>query len=340
MQGFDATLLAYLDSLRTWGIAATVNAYGLLDLDRIDATFPVVEALCRAVYGVATAETLTATDEYMTLKAAAAGSEYVASWQAGDRIGAPNELPSGFPFQQWMSNAPAGMKRAIANGAEPKAAADLSMRRTVNEVTTTVYQRPRETTYNRFLVDALVARDEPIPVDLTGYYREVETYANLWDGTSRREYRETWERWRRVPSPGACDWCLMLATRSNYTSADAAMYAGGGEGQTRMTPGSNGPRRAGVQRRRSSAQQSGSRYHRSCRCTVAMAASGGQSDEGTSIQMDRAELDRLVESGRSTVQVGNYSYDLTRMELFEGAGIPLPERAPWADAWSSAPRKR
>ena len=341
MPEFDRVLLTYQDQLRAWGIQATLTAWAGIDPDNIDESFRPVAALIQAIYAQATVATLDAVDEYMTLVAADAGNDYRASWRAGDRAGDPGKLPSGASFQQWLSHAPPAMKAAIGQGVDPAAAVDLSLRRTAAEVATTVYQRPRETTFNRFLVDSLVARSEPIPAELDGFYREVETYANqprLWDGTSARAYRPTWERWRRVPSPGACKWCLMLATRSNYTSADAAMYAGGGEGQTRMTADRGGLRRAGVQRRRSNARQSGERYHRSCRCTVAMVSSS--KGEGRSIQMDRAELDRLTERGESVIAVGGYTYDLASKELLTGAGIALPERAPWADSWRSAPRSR
>lgn len=347
MPEFDRTLLIYQDRLRAWGIQATLTAWAGIDPDNIDESFRPVAALVQAIYAQATIATLDAVDEYMTLVAADAGKNYRASWRAGDRAGDPGKLPSGASFQQWLSHAPPAMKAAIGKGLDPAAAADLSLRRTAAEVATTVYQRPRETTFNRFLVDSLVARSEPIPAELDGFYREVETYANqprLWDGRSARAYKPTWERWRRVPSPGACSWCLMLATRSNYTSADAAMYAGGGEGQVRKTTKDTGNKNvlhgAGVQRRRSNAQQSGERYHRSCRCTVAMSSSSGKQDEGTSIAIDPDHLDDLIARGENVVTVGGYSYDLATKEILDGEGIPLPERAPWADAWRESPRQK
>ena len=63
----------------------------------------------------------------------------------------------------------------------------------------------------------------------------------------------------------------MLASRTNYTSADAAMYAGGSEGTERRNARGT---RSGISRRRTSKMQSGERYHRSCRCTVRMVAKG------------------------------------------------------------------
>ena len=200
----ERVLLAYQDSLRTWGILATQRAWARMDLDRIAATFPAVARQAEAVYAVATAEALTAADEYMTVKAAASGLDYVGSWTLADRKTAPLELQSGSPYRRWIASAQWRMLSDISAGMAAEEASALSLARTINEVSTTVYQRPRETTWNRFLVDSLEAAGDVIPPDLQTFYDEVETYANSWDGVTRREYAGTFERGRRVPSPGAC----------------------------------------------------------------------------------------------------------------------------------------
>lgn len=335
---FERVLLAYQDSLRTWGILATQRAWARMDLDRIAATFPAVARQSEAVYAVATAEALTAADEYMTVKAAASGLDYVGSWTLADRKTAPLELQSGSPYRRWIASAQWRMLSDISAGMAAEEASALSLARTINEVSTTVYQRPRETTWNRFLVDSLEAAGDVIPPDLQTFYDEVETYANSWDGVTRREYAGTFERWRRVPSPGACAFCLMLASRSDYTSREAAIYAGGGEGQVRRTTRRNKTDRlAGVQRRRSSKQESGERYHRSCRCTVAMATAN---DNGQSIALPPEEIARLTTRDAKGNLPQFKGYTIEDFDVIKATrGIRMPERARWADAWKAAPRK-
>ena len=336
---FERVLLAYQDRLRTWGLLATQRAWARMDLERIAATFPAVARQAEAVYAVATAEALTAADEYMTVKAAASGLDYVASWTLADRKTAPLELPSGSPYRSWIAGAQWRMLSDISAGMAAEEASALSLARTINEVGTTVYQRPRETTWNRFLVDSLEAAGDVIPPDLQTFYDEVETYANSWDGVARRKYAGTFERWRRVPSPGACDWCLMLATRSDYTSKEAAMYAGGGEGQVRRTTRRNKTNRlAGVQRRRSSKQESGERYHRACRCTVAMATAN---ENGRGIFLPPEEIERLTTRDAKGNLPQFKGYTIASFDILDDSpGMKMPERARWADAWKIALRKR
>jgi hypothetical protein len=334
---FERVLLAYQDRLRTWGLLATQRAWARMDLERITATFPAVAAQAQAIYATATAEALTVADEYMTVKAAASGLSYVGSWTLADRKTAPLELPSGAPYRSWIAAAQWRMLADIGAGMAAEEASALSLTRTINAMGTSVYNGPRQTTWNRFLVDSLEAAGDVIPPDLQTFYDEVEAYANSWDGVTRREYRGTWERWRRVPSPGACAFCLMLATRSDYTSREAAMYAGGGEGQVRRTTRRNKTERlAGVQRRRSSKQESGERYHRACRCTVAMSTAG---DNGQSIQLPSEEIARLTTRDAKGNLPQFKGYTVADFDVVEATqGIRMPERARWADAWKAAPR--
>lgn len=337
---FERVLLAYQNYLRAWGVTATQAAWSGIDLERVKATYPSVAKRVAAIYAVATAETLTAADEYMTLKAAAAGKEYAGSWKLSERVDEPKLLPSGMPFQQWMAGGQWRMLADMSKGMDPEVSSAASMARTINEVGTSVYQRPRETTFNRFQVDALLKYDNKIPDELMPYFDEVTTYPDLWDGQSKRDYKGTFERWRRVPSPGACDFCLMLATRSNYTSMDAAIYAGGGEGQVKRTVRKNNRMGlVGVQRRRSSSMESGERYHRACRCTVAMSAATERWEQ--SAVLSQEDYDRLTtrdaDGNLPTYFGGRYSLQGVSVDV--GQGVALPERAPWADAWKNAPRR-
>jgi hypothetical protein len=197
-------------------------------------------------------------------------------------------------------------------------------------------QQARATVFNRFVADALVAERDVPPAQLKPWTDEVEIYANLWDGRRRREYPGSWQRFQRVPSPGACSFCLMLATRSDYTSADAAMYAGGAEGRENAMSrrAGGGFRRSGVSRRTGGVMESGERYHKSCRCTVRAVAKGAPA------AISPADLDVLMTpdaDGNLPVLWGSTTAADVRWDT-EAVGIPMPERAPWARDWTSAPR--
>lgn len=327
----------HLEQLRRWSILATFGAYRDVNPDDLDASFQRVSARMQAVYGIAVINALDSTDEYMYLLALLNEREYVANWRNG-RPQAPLELFGGTPFAQWMANAPAGVKALIAGGVPVDKAIETSQARAAQQAASSPLQLARSTTWNRFVVDSLIGQRDISPTDLRPWTDEVEQYANLWDGQRVREYPGTYERWQRVPSPGACGFCLMLATRTNYTSADAAMYAGGAEGTVRTqlrSPTRVG--RAGVSRRRTSGMESGERYHRSCRCTVRMVTMGAPAAIS---QQDYERLTtRDADGNLPTFGVGRYRYTADMFDFEVVAGVPMPPTAPWKDAYKPPPRQ-
>lgn len=327
----DAVYRKHLEDLRRWGIAGAFAAYELADTDDLDESMPFVATVMAGVYGAAIINALSTTDEYMGLQAAIGGDTYTADWRKG-RPDAPSLMFSGRPFRQWMALAAAGIKRLISEGLSPSEAVEVSRARAAGQVASQSLQAARSSTFNRFVADALIVETDMPPELLRPWTDEVEQYANLWEGQRRREYPGTWERWQRVPSPGACSFCLMLATRSNYTSADAAMYAGGAEGTERARRGPTN-RLAGVSRRRTSKMESGDRYHRNCRCTVRMVSVGAATPIS---QEDYDRLSTRDENGDlPTFGLGKYQYTINDFD-FEvvgpDAGIAMPPKAPWQDA--------
>lgn len=330
----------HLEYIRRWGLLGVLAAYRQLDPDDLARTFPPVARLATAVYGAAVIEALTTTDEYMALVAGTAGGAYVADWRRG-RPEAPRQINYGRDFATWMRGGLPGMLSLMARGMDVTDAIDVSQARTAQIVATQPLQYARSTTWSRFIVDSLIAQDNVPPAQLRPWTDEVETYANLWDGQRVRDYPGRFERWQRVPSPGACGFCLMLATRTDYTSADAAMYAGGSEGTIRRTTRRNKENRlAGVFRRRTSSMESGERYHRSCRCTVRMVPMGGPAaiSEEDYLRLSRRDP---VTGELPTFGIGALRYNIESFEFdIVDAGVAMPQTAPWKDAWRAAPRKR
>jgi len=333
---------AYLDRLRVWGVQAVLAAWALPESwDDVDAAAEEIGPLVTALYAAASAAALDSTDQAMGLTAAAMGADYAADWRKGRPLW-PTQLPSGQSVAQWMSLTGPGIKRLIGDGQSLADAVAISRARAVQAVAGGPMQQARSTSFNRFLVDALLDQGQTPPAQLRPWVDEVEGYANLWDGRRRREPGSVWQRWQRVPSPGACKFCLMLATRSDYTSADAAIYAGGAEGTVRREERGGGRVNriglAGVSRRRSNVMESGERYHKSCRCTVRMVA------KGSPAAISPEDFDRLStplkDGSLPTFGKGNYRYTVDAFDWdTEATGIPLPPVAPWKDAWKTAPYK-
>jgi len=334
----DRVFRRYLEYLRAWGLLGVLAAYRRVDLDNIAESFALVNRRVEALYGAVTMAALEATDEYLYLSAAVAGKPFVGDWARG-RPQAPRLLPSGLAVADYQARAPYGVMALVGSGTSPQAAVEVSMSRAATIVATAAVEPARSTVWARFLVDALVGHGRDLPFDLQPFFDEVEQYANQprWDGMAYRDYGTTLTRYQRVPSPGACGFCLTLATRTNYTSADAAMYAGGGEGvQRQVQVGSNRVNNWGVQRRRSSSMESGARFHRNCRCTVRVSTGVPAISQADYLRLSTRDANGdlpVFGIGRHRYTVENFDWDVG------GRGVSMPTRADWAGAWRSAPAR-
>ena len=84
--------------------------------------------------------------------------------------------------------------------------------------------------------------------------------------------------------------------------------------------------------------ESGERFHKSCRCTVSMAS---QSENGRTIQLPAEEYERLATRGPDGKLPDFNGYEVAEFDWIDDSpGMRMPDRAPWADSFRSAPRKR
>ena len=84
--------------------------------------------------------------------------------------------------------------------------------------------------------------------------------------------------------------------------------------------------------------ESGARFHKSCRCTVAMSSAD---TNGRSIYLPADEYERLTIRGPDGKLPEFMGYEVTQFDyLDDSPGMKMPERAPWADSFRSAPRLR
>ena len=101
----------------------------------------------------------------------------------------------------------------------------------------------------------------------------------------------TWERWRRIPEAGACDFCLTLATRG-------AVY------KSKMTA-------------------AGRRYHVHCRCT---AGAEGKFNRRTDVAIPPEDADRIItmRTNPHGTRTYTYQYDLSKFTTRRPPRAPRP----------------
>lgn len=204
----DAALALYADELRAFGLLALAALYAQVSVDDIDGTLGPASVAAAALYEAMAAAALSACDEYMALKGAVAGVDLVFDWRRGDPT-APSQLPSGMDVRYFMSRAPAGVKALVAKGMPAADAVATSEGRAARAVGSVAHQEVRDTLARR----ASGIDGAAMPQDAVDrFVREAERYANESYAAGAGE-RRTRVRYRRVPSPGACSFCLTLASR-------------------------------------------------------------------------------------------------------------------------------
>lgn len=83
--------------------------------------------------------------------------------------------------------------------------------------------------------------------------------------------------WARVPAPGCCSFCALMASRgAAYSSAEAASTVVGRGVSAESTAGTRGGQGKGVKVR--GARSQGTAYHAHCRCVATPVFAGGDND--------------------------------------------------------------
>ena len=249
-QQLDAELARWADENRAWGLYQLNVLYARVDERNLDRSFAVILPLLLGLYAAMVIRTLDTVDEYWHLKARLGGYYMRFDWRAS-RQQLLTQLPSGLPLENYMRRAPLGMKRLIADGVPVERAVEVSKARSAQVFRTVTHQLVRDT--NGYRSDLLnfthAAVRKPnlppltlntvvplIPQEFAPWLDELENLANerlapdavpdrfLQDV---RDYRVTPKsRWRRVPSAGACGYCITLASRGSvYYSKEKARAA-------------------------------------------------------------------------------------------------------------------
>lgn len=288
-------LLSNVQRIRAWAVREVVRLYGMVDVDDLDASFAVIGPALTRVTIQGKQQAIIAAWSYLAQKSALNGV-YAGLPSQNARLGVdtvvrvpdvpvgavrrverewadlvPDQRPpspgvdvrsqliraplgyTGTPIRELNDRAPQGVKHLIGQGVEPRQALEVSRQRALSVPTTEI---------------SYVARQTPA-------LAVVEGGGATGNG---------WVRYRRVPSPGACSFCLMLASQGAvYHSEQSARFAGDGE-----------------------------RFHTNCRCGVAAELDPSRVDEISIDPADAREIEVFVKRyGKAwTYNLGDewYSY--------------------------------
>lgn len=247
----DAELARWAEENRAWSLYHLNRLYGRLDERNLDASYAIILPFLIGLHIASVTRTLDTLDEYWHLKARLGGYYLQFDWR-NSRLPLTIQLPSGLPLLSYMRIAPQGMKRLIAGGMDVGDAIDVSKGRAAQVYRSITHKLVRDTNGYRsdLLTLSKMAADEAaaslpldtatmktlIPPQFAPWLDELENLANERLAPEAvpdrfidelRDYRETPRaRWRRVPSAGACGYCLALASRGSvYYSERTARSA-------------------------------------------------------------------------------------------------------------------
>ena len=215
-------LLRNLHGLTNWSLREVSRLYRLVDVADLDSSFALIAPFLTDVTVAGKRQAAIASWSYLSGVAASQGVFVGLPSQAARSVGRAAAENPGFDVTPWLSGADRGytgkpiaelngravlgVKSLIARGFTPQEAVELSLRRAMQVPAT----------------------------EIPFTFRDVAANAVADGGT--------FARYRRVAAPGACDFCLMLASRGAvYRTASTA-----------------------------SRDSSGERFHENCRCAVAV----------------------------------------------------------------------
>lgn len=301
-EALDRELALWAAAARAWGLRRVRQLYAGFDTDDIDGSFRRIVPWLTFTYAQLGVYALSTVDEYWRIKFALSGFRADFDWRVSQgRF--PVTLPSGLPVRTYMERAPLVMKSQIRRGASPQVALRSSFGRTAKAVGTVAHQAVRDTVATRsYAIDVAgrsarsrvalpSARGVLVPPPLAPALDEVVELAPITPrpapavaGEVARSVSEPepdpvvdlpeptvvdWRQgprvlYRRVPSVGACDFCLTLASRGAVYSAETVLT-----------------------------KWNGAPYHDNCKCSARADVKGVKG-----FVLSRPDFERLQESYR------------------------------------------
>ena len=284
----DEAFWVYLDRLHAWQMQRFLSLWRTVSARDFAGSYQDVYASIVSLHGRGVAAALFASDDYVLMKAAAEGWWVNSDWRdAKAWYLRPGQLRGGEDAADILARVPYAMKWGVKEGLTPERALALGQARVSRVLGTEAHAVARNYT-NEFVSQvhgpeprALSARERAERLErFTSRDGDLPTYGEEVDSS-------TFKQWRRVPRPGACDFCLMLATRG-------AVYA---------------------TRRSALRGADGRKYHQFCRCRAQLVVETRLADE---VAVGPEDAGRTVKyKARSGL---TYTYDIGSFNVIP----PLP----------------
>lgn len=255
----DTAFWAYLDDLHAWVMQHFSVLWDRIDPDDFEGSYSQVYRGFRELHYRSVAAALYASDDYVLAQAAGAGWWVSPDWrEAEDWWARPSQLRNKtVSAEQMLRIVPSVMKAQVGAGLGPVKAMKVGQARVARILGT------EPSAVSRNYTREFVAREGGPEVRRLSS-ADYQVRRNRVSGPKRQPVQSSLELpqvgrggrdapfrfWRRVPRPGACDFCLMLATRGAvYSSREVALG------------------------------RDGRKYHDFCRCRVQLVTNPAQQRE-------------------------------------------------------------
>ena len=256
-----ATAIRELEIARKQGLVATLDLLALLTPDNFDELWPIIAPLINSTMSMQQESGRRAMQGYMTAAALSAGFPLMKMRLPDSTKQRTGLLPSGMPWQRLIASQPLAVKRRIDNGMSAVEAVSRSTNQMRTILNSQAFSDFRDTAFD-FVVDGPQPPVETQAQKMERLDREYEERIN--EIRAKRENENGVDtsaatmRYYRQPEPGACSFCLMLATKGAvYFGADTPYQSLWGRQM-----GYRGTRRFGGNRPHEW------KAHDNCRCTM------------------------------------------------------------------------
>lgn len=245
----DQAYWAYLDQLHEWSIQNYRRVWRGFDPARASESLRRMAPVLAVLHRTQVQAAMFASDDYATLAAAKSGTVIEPDWRLSPKWSArPGQVASGATLEDVLASVRSGFLWMMKAGEGPEKAGQLATGRSLAPFASEPAQVARNYTWD-MVIDPTMMEDD-------GVFRQ----------------------WRRVPKPGACDFCLMLATRgAAYRTKETALFT-----------------------------EDGRRYHDFCRCTAQLVTSQFNRAD---VAVSEADAQRRIKYRASNGST--YTYDVS-----------------------------
>lgn len=255
-----AVAIRELELARTQGVRAITDLLALLTPDNFDDLWPIIAPLMNQTMEMQQDSGRRAMQAFASVSAMSAGLPLMRVALPDSTRMRDGRLPSGMPWGRLIGSQPLAVKHRIDNGMSAVEAVSRAQGQMQTIVNSQAFSTFRDTAFDFVTSDGPTpdgmfeikeTRQEYLQRRQDEFYERMEFLRGSIDG-------RLFQRYARVPEPGACPFCMMLATKG-------AVYYGADTQSTRV-----GGRQIGF---RGANRYGGNkphewRAHNNCRCSM------------------------------------------------------------------------